>query len=536
MPLGSTVITKGFAAEILAMLPQLQGWIDEAKSEVSEAKDAVPADDSHSIVRLLEDLLAVLTRLGNDRNLKALKKSETELLADTARLVSAADAGLRKCILPRCAMSHRVALSLMRLLTTGEGGFEARDRSRLDVVILEAMKHDSSKTPFMQALAEYYGVKSFDKMLTRKARTFGDVKPADIYGPVCVQVAHIEQYEWFRGRLLAREQRQQWLTVSESLLDTLGERLVIFAQYKFNKTLPDEMTPEQLEADLKQYNLMGVDDNLDTVSYEDVVAAYSAQMQQLYAAHDRLVPYSIDPDGFYSLMEMAGRSAATKVEILSAIFDDVVFKPDCDTLTDFVKEAIERDQAVSRQLKAINPAFSAIAVAKTYYAQHFDAAKYAEVEAQSSSLPLRMRAVLDAYRAHAKVTRTPEDIIAVERLTAVVLELEAKPLDKAGAYKLVVTLHQLRYQHLVRVRKTPEARITDSAAIFLSLQPLVHQLVDCFTLQTDARLYAAVMSEFAPPRAVAPVGGSATFHVESKLADSAVATATGGYDSVVLAP
>ncbi len=355
MPLGLTVITKEFGAAIQAMLPQLQEWIAELSGSSAEAEAKADAADT-SILPLLNDLLAVLTRLGNDRNRAALQKTETEMHPDAARLVSAADVGLQKCILPRCKMSHRVAVSLMRLLTTDEKAFEARDRSALDKVILEAMRFDTSKTPFMQAMAEYYGVKPFDELLTRKVRHLSNVKPADIYGPVCVQVAHIEHYEWFSERQAARQQRQQWLAESEPLLDELGAQLLLFTRYTFSKSLPVDVTPDILQANLVRCGLIGPEDELAGVSYEAVAAAYTAQMQQLYASHDRLVPYSIDPVGFYQLLELAERGVAGKFERLSTIFGDAVFDPAADTLTDFVKEAVARDKMLSQQLADINPA------------------------------------------------------------------------------------------------------------------------------------------------------------------------------------
>ncbi|MDF1761146.1 MAG: hypothetical protein P1U40_11485 [Coxiellaceae bacterium] len=508
MPLGSTVITKEFGAAILAILPQLREWIAELSSPAAEAK----VDDAdYSILSLLNDLLAVLTRLGNDRNRAALQETETEMHPDAARLVSAADVGLQKCILPRCKMSHRVAVSLMQLLITEEKAFEACDRSVLDKVILGGMRFDTSKTPFMQAMAEYYGVKPFDKLLTRKARHLSDVKTADIYGPVCVQVAHIEHYEWFSERQTARQQRQQWLAESESLLDELGAQLLLFARYAFSESLPVDVTPEILQANLIRCGLIKPEDELADVSYEAVVAAYTARMQQLYTAHDQLVPYSIDPAGFYQLLEAAERGGTGEFGFLSIIFGDVEFDPGVDTLTDFVKDAVARDKMISQQLAAINPAWSPIDVATKHYAQHYDDEVHAKTRAESEYLPMRMRSVLEAYMAHAKVVRTAEDIAAVKCLSLVIAEVAADPLDKSSAYKLVMTLYQLRYAQLVRVKQTPDAKITDSAAVLLGLQPLVHQLVNCITLQTDRQLHRAVTSGFASAAVAAPVGGSATF-------------------------
>ncbi|MDF1797191.1 MAG: hypothetical protein P1U63_11715 [Coxiellaceae bacterium] len=501
-----TVITKELGRDIAATLPQLQAWIDEVESVASESKEA---DVDNPMLPLLKDLHAVLSRLATGRNLNALMKAEDVLHEDTGRLVAAADVGLRKSILPRCDMSHRLALMLMNLLTTKE--FTVIDSSALDKVIVDAMGSKSSKTPFMQAIADHYGAKPLKDLLTRVARTFGSVNSSDIHGPICVQVAHIKQYEWFRERQLAKQQREAWLVSNESLLDDLGKWLVTFAQYKYKESLPVDITPELLEGKLKAAALIKPEETLDTASFDSVKAAYAARMTTLYAEHDRLVPYSIDPEAFYELMTVVEAADEKAAASLHTVFDSESFNPDKDALTGFIRSALQRDQALTIKLTDINPTLPPMSVASTHYAQQYNVEAYAEAEALSESLPVRMKMVLDAYKVHTKVVKSAEDVSAIEELSVVVAKLQAQPLDKAGVYQLVVTLYQLRYQRLVHVKDTPEAKITDTAAIFLSLQPLVHQLVNCFTLQTDRHLHAGVMSGFAAPRLTAPVGGPAVF-------------------------
>ncbi len=344
---------------------------------------------------------------------------------------------------------------------------------------------------------------------------------------VCVQLAHMDFYQWMKPRIRGKQAEDKGLLRLSDLMTSM----IGFAQYKFDgEYLPAGVANSaDFEAKLKQIGLLAATDSIAAVELNAVCEHYQRCLKQIYTEHDKQLtldptaesasPFAIAPvvcNEVLTGVDTPSNSTAW-LQRLAAVPRHAELSRDTDQLTDYVLSALELEAAISRQLKVIDPSAPDISVAREHYSSYYDASADATglVEA-NVALIVKAYPILQAFALGGKAARSDTDNAAVDQLTTALKELSAAPLDKAALHKFVTTFYQLRFQCLVNQSPKRDVKIDfkksipdmDIHALFVMIQPLVNQLANSLTLRHDATLYEAVQS-FAPASAGVAVGSSA---------------------------
>ncbi|MDF1760387.1 MAG: hypothetical protein P1U40_07605 [Coxiellaceae bacterium] len=509
------VITKDFAAELAAYIVDVDMWIAE-----TEAAASAPSATGHSSPRTLDMLVnirQVLMDLVDRRCLAALIESTFKPRKHVDAL-QVTDGDLQMGIIPRDEITKRLSHVAMALLT--QGSYSRSELIDFDLMLLPKIS-PTSATPLLDAFAEHINVRAIEPLLAEKFRSTGFIgKVIEKFGKsgdfdlgmlqakvreiACVQHMHIQQYNMWQPRAAIKQRRQQWL--ASNPVNDLVKALLEFARYKKHEEEP--LPVAELKERLLKLDLVKADDDLDAIGFDAVYDAYQKQLEQLYVQHDEHVRSCIDLPVYDALMRHLDTEETNRQRLLG-ITQTRNFDWQTDDLTLFVQECVLRESSVVDALKAMDIEVPTDTVAKQHYSRYFDssAALTGEVSSANQLFAGRIRALLDTFRLSDSVVRPPADIDKVNLFIGLLDEVFARPLDKAAIHKLASTFVETRYDYLVSHSQKVEP-MSDMVAVFMCMQPLVMQLADSITLQTDEQLHALVTSDFEPGVARAPFAGA----------------------------
>ncbi|MDF1797192.1 MAG: hypothetical protein P1U63_11720 [Coxiellaceae bacterium] len=548
------VITDDFAAELTGKLATLEALVAEAEAKPT---GVVPAYSSERTAALLRNVQTAVDQMVKRKCLAAFVSS-TLKPRDYIDVLQMTDGGLQMGIIPRDEMSYRLSGVMMDVLTVS--AYTSCDLTNLDRQLLEKLADETSTsaTPLLTTLSQHLRVRPIEPLLAEKFRAdgfmasmlkrFGDASGFDlnrlqskVHEIACVQVMHIQQYEIFQPRMVAKQRRQQWQETSA--INDLTKALFEFAQYK--KPVADDTSVAfeeapvdtvELTAKLLTSGLMKPEDTVDGVAFEAVYATYQVRLKELYLEHDQYVSGTIDLPMYDDLINYLNTEGVNKERLL-VVTQSKNFSWQSDGLTRFVQESILREQSLATALQGMGFAVSADTVAKPHYSSYLESTMVDDVLEANQLAAARMRVLFDTFRLIPETVKSEDDMCKVGGLLVLLDEVFEKPLDKPTIHKLASVYMSMRYQYLAALSQRTDP-MSDMIAVFACMQPLVMQLVNSVTLQTDRHLHALISNDFVddlvtaapfsgadgvagPPTVpvVTPVGGPSLFGAGSGEAD-----------------